>query len=181
MSQCIGVWPFFDASFPSKEALCTSTMVRSLLARVRCCWSVTHIKTLVWNTLSSWGCQHFQTQHVRKESTKATGNSSILAQRHCQCSMQGLSSSKVPKSFRLNTHISTRWNLGKDSVTCCSFGHHTPLGHPTVFYTWKLCPWRNKFRICCNFDFKRMCCARKASAAELQGPIFRNTAQIPAL
>lgn len=59
MSQCIGVWPFFDVSFPSKEVLCTSTMVRSLLARVRCCWSVTHIKTLVWNTLSSWGCQHF--------------------------------------------------------------------------------------------------------------------------
>lgn len=61
MSLYIGVWLFLDAYLPSKEVLCTSTMLRRyLLARVRCWWfriqlfcSVTHIKTLVWNALSS--------------------------------------------------------------------------------------------------------------------------------
>lgn len=61
MSHYIDVWPLFDVYFPSKEVLCTSTTLRrSLLARVRCwwfriqlSWSVTHIKTLVWNAVSS--------------------------------------------------------------------------------------------------------------------------------
>lgn len=37
MPQNIDAWPIFDAYFPSREVLCTSTTLRrSLLARVRC-------------------------------------------------------------------------------------------------------------------------------------------------
>lgn len=129
----------------------------------------------------------FQTQYVREKSTKATGNCSIPVPRHCQSSTQGLNSSKVPKYFRLKTHKPTcPVRIWERTVTHCSSlmtegGHHTTLQHPTVFYSWEFYTSRSKFKICCDFAFKRLCCARKASSAELQAPIFRSTAQIPAL